>query len=138
MRIEALASCLVVAALLGGTRSAFAGPETVTVTILHTNDLSGDLKGAASRAALIRQILARGNAIALDAGSGLSPDPFSAYDRGATMVEAVDTRADLLGASRVLEQATTDPYVFLREAYLQKRRSLVYDGSPPREKYEED
>lgn len=81
-------------------------------------------------------------------GLGLIPyyvytNPTTAVDDsgvrwGATMVEAVDTRADLLGASRVLEQATTDPYVFLREAYLQKRRSLVYDGSPPREKFEED
>jgi len=49
---------------------------------------------------------------------------------------AVQTRADLLGAGRILEQAALDKYVFQRDAYLQRRRSLVYDGRPPREKFE--
>ena len=49
---------------------------------------------------------------------------------------AVQTRADLLGASRVLKEAALDKYVFQREAYLQRRRSLVYDGRPPRERFE--
>lgn len=48
-------------------------------------------------------------------------------------LDLVDTRADLLGASRVLEQAALDPYVFMRDAYLQQRRSKVYDGNPPPE-----
>jgi phospholipid-binding lipoprotein MlaA len=52
---------------------------------------------------------------------------------GAVSVNAVDTRAELLGASRLLEQAALDPYVFTREAYLQHRRNLVYDGAPPPE-----
>jgi len=47
------------------------------------------------------------------------------------------TRADLLDASRLLEQAALDKYVFQRDAYLQRRRSLVYDGRPPRERYED-
>jgi phospholipid-binding lipoprotein MlaA len=42
-------------------------------------------------------------------------------------------RADLLGASDILEQAALDKYSFTRDAWLQRRRSLVYDGSPPRE-----
>jgi phospholipid-binding lipoprotein MlaA len=42
-------------------------------------------------------------------------------------------RADLLEASRILEQAALDKYVFQRDAYLQRRRNLVYDGKPPRE-----
>jgi len=42
-------------------------------------------------------------------------------------------RADLLEASRILEQAALDKYVFQRDAYLQRRRNLVYDGRPPRE-----
>jgi phospholipid-binding lipoprotein MlaA len=54
----------------------------------------------------------------------------------AIATRAVQTRADLLGASRVLEQAALDRYVFQRDAYLQRRRSLVYDGRPPREKIE--
>jgi phospholipid-binding lipoprotein MlaA len=48
----------------------------------------------------------------------------------------VNTRAELLDASRLLEEAALDKYVFQRDAYLQRRRSLIYDGSPPREKLE--
>jgi phospholipid-binding lipoprotein MlaA len=44
-----------------------------------------------------------------------------------------NTRADLLDASRLLEQAALDRYVFQRDAYLQRRRSLIHDGRPPRE-----
>ncbi|MEJ2576634.1 MAG: VacJ family lipoprotein [Gammaproteobacteria bacterium] len=45
----------------------------------------------------------------------------------------IDRRADLLAASRVFEQAALDPYVFIRDAYLQKRRHDVFDGNPPPE-----
>lgn len=48
-------------------------------------------------------------------------------------LDIVDTRADLLYASRVFEQAALDPYAFLRDAYLQRRQDLVYDGNPPLE-----
>ena len=48
----------------------------------------------------------------------------------------VNTRAELLEASRILEEAALDKYVFQRDAFLQRRRSLIYDGSPPREKLE--
>jgi phospholipid-binding lipoprotein MlaA len=51
-------------------------------------------------------------------------------------VRGVNLRADLLEASRILEEAALDRYVFQRDAYLQRRRSLVYDGRPPREKLE--
>lgn len=50
-------------------------------------------------------------------------------------------RADLLDAGRLLEEAALDRYVFIRDAFLQRRRNLVYDGDPPREarpRYEED
>jgi phospholipid-binding lipoprotein MlaA len=46
----------------------------------------------------------------------------------------VSERANLLGASKLLETAALDPYEFLRDAYLQRRRNLIYDGNPPREK----
>ncbi len=49
----------------------------------------------------------------------------------------IDQRADLLGASRVLEQAALDPYAFMRDAYLQKRLNDVYDGNPPLDAYDE-
>jgi phospholipid-binding lipoprotein MlaA len=48
-------------------------------------------------------------------------------------VRAVDTRANLLDVSRLSEEAALDQYTYVRSAYLQRRRSLVYDGSPPRE-----
>ncbi len=50
---------------------------------------------------------------------------------GAIGLKAVDTRAGLLRASRLLETAALDPYIFLRDAYLQRRQNLVYDGNPP-------
>ena len=47
-------------------------------------------------------------------------------------VRLVDTRASLLPAEKVLEAAALDRYQFVRDAYLQLRRNLVYDGNPPR------
>jgi phospholipid-binding lipoprotein MlaA len=46
-------------------------------------------------------------------------------------VRFVVVRADLLEASRILETAALDPYEFVRDAYLQRRRNQVYDGKPP-------
>jgi len=53
-------------------------------------------------------------------------------------IHTVDTRARLFDAEKVLDEAAIDRYVFLRDAYLQRRRGLVYDGNPPREKFEDD
>ena len=52
---------------------------------------------------------------------------------GVSAVRLTQVRADLLDASRILEEAALDKYVFQRDAYFQRRRSLVYDGRPPRE-----
>ena len=52
------------------------------------------------------------------------------YFMGVT--RAIGKRADLLDASRILEEAALDKYVFQRDAYLQRRRSQVHDGNPPR------
>lgn len=58
--------------------------------------------------------------------------------RGAmVVVRATSKRADLLDASRILEEAALDKYVFQRDAYLQRRRSQVYDGNPPRAEREQ-
>jgi phospholipid-binding lipoprotein MlaA len=54
------------------------------------------------------------------------------------VVNFIDTRAGLLGADRILKAAALDPYVFTRDAYLQRRRYLVYDGNPPQEPLESD
>ncbi|MFA5913073.1 MAG: VacJ family lipoprotein [Burkholderiales bacterium] len=45
----------------------------------------------------------------------------------------VDGRANLLDAGRLAEEAALDPYTYMRSAYLQRRRNLIYDGNPPRE-----
>jgi phospholipid-binding lipoprotein MlaA len=43
----------------------------------------------------------------------------------------VDTRASLLSASRVVDGIALDKYTFIRDAYIARRRNLVYDGNPP-------
>lgn len=50
----------------------------------------------------------------------------------------VHTRAELLPAEQVIDQAATDRYAYLRDAYLQRRLSLIHDGNPPRERFFED
>ena len=50
---------------------------------------------------------------------------------------AVNRRSELLEASTVLEAAALDKYQFVRDAYLQRRRNLIYDGNPPKEKDED-
>lgn len=68
-------------------------------------------------------------------------DPVTYVDSDTTRwstrgVAIVDTRAQLLGASDILEQAAgEDAYIFVREAYRQRRRNQVYDGNPPPEPF---
>lgn len=50
----------------------------------------------------------------------------------------VNERAELLPADRLVREAALDRYSFIRDGYLQRRRSLVYDGNPPREADEDD
>lgn len=47
-------------------------------------------------------------------------------------LRVVDIRASLLPADKVIEEAALDKYAYIRDAYLQRRRSQVYDGRPPR------
>ncbi|MBX9848571.1 MAG: VacJ family lipoprotein [Rhodocyclaceae bacterium] len=47
-------------------------------------------------------------------------------------LRAVNTRAELLPADKVIEEAALDKYAYIRDGYLQRRQSLVYDGNPPR------
>lgn len=46
---------------------------------------------------------------------------------------AIDNRAGLLSADKIVEEAALDRYSYIRDAYLQRRRSLIHDGNPPRE-----
>jgi len=50
---------------------------------------------------------------------------------GMVALDTVDSRAKLLKAEAILEEAALDKYSFIREAYLQKRKNLVFDGAPP-------
>jgi phospholipid-binding lipoprotein MlaA len=50
---------------------------------------------------------------------------------GLTTLQFVDTRARYLDAGRLIDEIALDRYSFLRDAYLARRRSLVYDGDPP-------
>jgi len=44
----------------------------------------------------------------------------------------VSKRADLLELGNVVDEAALDKYSFSRDAYLQRRESLIHDGNPPR------
>ena len=44
------------------------------------------------------------------------------------ILKVVDTRAQYLPASDLLDEAALDPYAFMRDAYLQRRESQVQDG----------
>ena len=69
-------------------------------------------------------------------------DPQYAYFRAVDQVwvrnvmyglDVVRTRAGLLKAGKILDEAALDPYSFLRDAYMQRRQNQVYDGKPPKE-----
>jgi len=45
----------------------------------------------------------------------------------------IDKRTELLDAKDLVDDASLDPYAFMRDAYLQRRASLVQDGLVPSE-----
>lgn len=62
------------------------------------------------------------------------PVTYVEHDRTRRMViglRIISGRSELLATSSILETAALDPYAFVRDAYLQRRRNLVYDGKPP-------
>ena len=46
-------------------------------------------------------------------------------------------RANYLRATNLLDDVALDQYSFVRDAYLQRRQNLVYNGDPPEEEEEE-
>jgi len=50
---------------------------------------------------------------------------------GLGLLQILNTRSNLLGATRVIDDIALDKYTFIRDAYLQRRRSLVFDGEAP-------
>ena len=55
----------------------------------------------------------------------------AAIPYGSGILKTVDTRADLLSASKIVDEASVDRYEFIRNAYFQQRKYLIYDGNPP-------
>lgn len=73
-------------------------------------------------------------------------DPSYAYNRGIGeialrnslyVLDVVRTRAGLLKAEKVLDEAALDKYTFTRDAWLQRRRNHVFDGRPPKDPEDE-
>jgi len=56
-----------------------------------------------------------------------------AWQNSLLALDFVNIRANLLDATDILEEAALDRYAFVRDAYFQRRRNLVYDGNPPPE-----
>ena len=71
-------------------------------------------------------------AIPLDIKGDLVQQFNEASTRSALSVTRVmDVRSGLLQTLDVIKAAALDPYTFVRDGYLQKRESDVYDGNPP-------
>lgn len=49
----------------------------------------------------------------------------------------VDKRARLSGPMRIRDEAAVEPYLFVRDGYLQQRKHLIYDGDPPPASYDD-
>ncbi|MDA3870341.1 MAG: VacJ family lipoprotein [Gammaproteobacteria bacterium] len=48
-------------------------------------------------------------------------------------VNYIDIRADLLKAKDIVDETAPDPYAFIRDGWMQRRKNLIYDGNPPEE-----
>jgi phospholipid-binding lipoprotein MlaA len=62
-------------------------------------------------------------------------DPLLNYDNASVrdkliILKIIDKRRQLLPADKAINEAA-DPYIFIREAYLQNRIYNIYDGNPP-------
>ena len=71
----------------------------------------------------------------------IAADPLIWYDNSAVrdrlyFWRLIDVRHGLLAGDALFEQSA-DPYITLREAYLQNRLFLIYDGNPPMDEDDE-
>ena len=69
-------------------------------------------------------------------------DPWQHYDNSSVrdrlwILRLIDIRYRILAADGLLEDSE-DPYIALREAYLQNREFRIYDGDPPMSQEDED
>ncbi len=51
------------------------------------------------------------------------------------LTKFIDTRASYLPGSDLLDEAALDPYAFMRDAYMQRRNTQIYDGNAPAQEY---
>lgn len=51
------------------------------------------------------------------------------------VLNAIDARARASSALKLVDEAALDPYIFIREAYKQRRIALIYDGNPPAQEF---
>lgn len=76
------------------------------------------------------------DAVGLPLEVAASPEQWAgsgAVRTGGAALRVVSQRARLLGATDLLDDVALDKYSFVRDAYLQRRLSLVYDGNPPQQ-----
>ncbi len=57
---------------------------------------------------------------------------------GASILQLINARAALLDVTNLLGDVALDKYSFVRDGYLQRRQSLIYDGEPPEQDEDED
>jgi len=66
-------------------------------------------------------------------GDPLGQLPNEPLRNAALLLRGLDTRAGLLKATSMLEEAALDRYTFARDAFLQNRRNNIFDGNPPQD-----
>lgn len=65
-------------------------------------------------------------------------DPLGQLNRVPTrntllVARGISERADYLSIGKIVDEAALDRYAYIRDAYLQRRRSKIHDGNAPRE-----
>jgi phospholipid-binding lipoprotein MlaA len=68
----------------------------------------------------------------------IDPPHRVAWRNSLSALDVVSLRASLLETEGIFAAAALDRYSFLRDAYLQRRRNLIYDGNPPPEPRREE
>ena len=88
----------------------FFGPNTIRSTVALPFDLRGN--------------------------SAWRPEDIAARN-SLSALRIVHVRATLLGADRAVDEGSLDRYGYIRDFYLQQRRYEIYDGNPPRERFDD-
>ena len=102
-----------------GTRSAACGGTTTVIPF------AAQAKGQSLRDAVALSVDWQGDPL-----GQLFNEPAR---NAALLLRGLDTRAGLLKATSMLEEAALDRYTFARDAFLQNRRNNIFDGNPPQD-----